>query len=223
MQDVNFLNDELMTVSSRGELFDISFYKDSEYLKSIENFTKFIYACEHKIRNSKEYANFKAQLFEMGLTRCQILGNIEADDDNQVTIEMHHGPILTLFDYCAIVVDALIKRGEKINTFRVARIVLDEHFEGNVQTVMLCTTAHQEVDTGRFFISFDQARGNLNKFLIKYRDGLNDERIQKINRYIELSEEYGTFDNGLFDLKNTLTNWDYEVAKKRVDQNSGRK
>lgn len=218
MEDIGYVNDELLTVSSRTELFDISMYKDKEYLKSIENFVKFVSACEKFIRSSSEYSNFKAQLFEMGLTKCQVLGHIEADEFGQVTIEMHHGPILTLFDYCAIVTDSLLARNEKVNSFRVARIVLDEHFEGNVQTVMLSKTVHQEVDSGRLFISFDQARGNLNNFLQKYSDGLNEERIQKINRYIELSEEYGTFDNGLFDLKNTLTDWNYNVAKSRVKE-----
>ena len=218
MEDIGYVNDELLTISSRTELFDISMYKDKEYLKSIENFIKFVSACEKFIRSSSEYSNFKAQLFEMGLTKCQVLGHIEADEFGQVTVEMHHGPILTLFDYCAIVIDSLLARNEKVNSFRVARIVLDEHFEGNVQTVMLSKTVHQEVDSGRLFISFDQARGNLNNFLQKYSDGLNEERIQKINRYIELSEEYGTFDNGLFDLKNTLTDWNYNVAKSRVKE-----
>ena len=218
MEDIGYVNDELLTISSRTELFDISMYKDKDYLKSIENFVKFVSACEKFIRSSSEYSNFKAQLFEMGLTKCQVLGHIEADEFGQVTVEMHHGPILTLFDYCAIVIDSLLARNEKVNSFRVARIVLDEHFEGNVQTVMLSKTVHQEVDSGRLFISFDQARGNLNNFLQKYSDGLNEERIQKINRYIELSEEYGTFDNGLFDLKNTLTDWNYDVAKSRVKE-----
>ncbi len=218
MEDIGYVNDELLTISSRTELFDISMYKDKDYLKSIENFVKFVSACEKFIRSSSEYSNFKAQLFEMGLTKCQVLGHIEADEFGQVTVEMHHGPILTLFDYCAIVIDSLLARNEKVNSFRVARIVLDEHFEGNIQTIMLSKTVHQEVDSGRLFISFDQARGNLNNFLQKYSDGLNEERIQKINRYIELSEEYGTFDNGLFDLKNTLTDWNYDVAKSRVKE-----
>ena len=222
MEDVTYLNDNLLTISSRNEIFDISFYRNSDYLKTIENFVKFITAVKNMVRHSKEYANFKAQLYDMGLTRCQILGHIEEDiDDKETLVEMHHGPILTLFDYCAIVTDYLINTNQPVTTFKVARIVLNEHFEGNVQTVMLSKTAHQLVDSGEMFISFNQARGNLNNFLIKYKEGLNDERIQKINRYIELSEEYGTFDNGLFNLKATLTDWNYDVAKERVNQNNG--
>lgn len=217
MENIFYSQDELLTLSSRNELFDISFYKSKDQLRSVETFVSFVKACERLVRSSKEYKAFKAQLMDMGLNKCQILGHIEADDEDAVSIEMHHGPILTLFDYCAIITDYLINTDQKLNTFRVARIVLDEHFNGNIQTVMLSKTVHQLVDSGEIFINFDQAIGNLNAFIQKYRDGLNDERIDKINRYIELSSRYDTYDNGLLDLKNTITNWDYEVAKTRVN------
>lgn len=219
MEDIIYSNDEVLSLSSRHELFDISFYKTADYFRTIENFVGFVKACEKLVRNSTEYSHFKGQLIGMGLTRCQILGNIESDEDDIVEVEMHHGPILTLFDYCAIVIDSLIARNEKINTFRVARLVIDEHFEGNVQVVMLSKTVHQLVDSGEIFIHFNQATGNINNFLTKYRDGLNEERIQKINRYIDLCSQFNTFDNGLLDLKNTITNWDYEIAKQRVENN----
>ena len=45
-------------------------------------------------------------------------------DDEKATIEMHHGPILTLFDCCSIVTMSMIHRGEKLTTPRVAKIVL---------------------------------------------------------------------------------------------------
>lgn len=220
MDNIFYSQDDLLTLSSRNELFDISFYKSKEQLKSVESFVAFVKACEKAVRKSKEYKAFKAQLMDIGLNKCQILGHIEADEDGAVTIEMHHGPILTLFDYCAIITDYLINTDQKVNTFRVARIVLDEHFNGNIQTVMLSKTVHQLVDSGEMFINFNQAIGNLNEFINKYREGLNDERIDKINRYIELSNNYDTYDNGLLDLKNTITNWDYEMAKKRASSSS---
>ena len=216
MEGIIFSDDELKTVSSRDDIFGIQYYKNKSYLQSIEHFVNFIKACEKIVRTSSEYKAYVAQLFGMGLDKCQILGNIEADEDDNVTIEMHHGPILTLFDYCAIVTDYLLNNNQKITTFRVARIVLNEHFEGNIQTVMLSKTVHQLVDSSKLFISFNQAIGNLNNFLIKYKDGLNPERISKINRYIELSKEYDTYDNHLLDLKNTITNWNYDVAKERM-------
>ena len=218
MEGIIFSDDELKTVSSRDDIFGIQYYKNKSYLQSIEHFVIFIKACEKIVRTSSEYKAYVAQLFSMGLDKCQILGNIEADEDDNVTIEMHHGPILTLFDYCAIVTDYLLNNNQNIDTFKVARIVLNEHFEGNIQTVMLSKTVHQLVDSGKLFISFNQAIGNLNNFLIKYKDGLNPERISKINQYIELSKQYDTYDNHLLDLKNTITDWNYDIAKKRMEK-----
>ena len=131
---------------------------------------------------------------------------------------MHHGPILTLFDYCAIIVDYHLAHDESVTTFQIIREVLDEHWAGHVQTVMLSKTPHQLVDSGEMFIHFNQARGNLNAFLQKYRDGLTPDRVEKINRYIDMCEQFDSFDNGLFDLKNTITDWNYDVALERMKQ-----
>lgn len=219
MEGIIFNQDDVLSISSRHDIFDIQYYKTKTYLQSIENFVSFIKACERVVRASSEYKAYVAQLFSLGLNKCQVLGHIEVnDEDDNVTLEMHHGPILTLFDYCAIVTDYLLNNNQNINTFKVARIVLNEHFEGNIQTVMLSKTVHQLVDSGKLFISFNQAIGNLNNFLIKYKDGLNPERISKINQYIELSKQYDTYDNHLLDLKNTITDWNYDVAKKRMEK-----
>lgn len=217
MENILYSNDELLTVSNRNELFDISLYATETSLRSIESFVEFIKACVRTVRRLDEYSSFKAQLAEAGLTRCQVLGHIDSDGDDGVEVEMHHGPILTLFDYCAIVIDYLLFHKEKITTFRVARMVMDAHWDGMVQVVMLSKTVHELVDTGQIFINFNQCTGNINAFLKKYRDGLNPERIEKINRYIEMSKEFDSFDNNLLELKNTITNWNYDVAKARMN------
>ena len=218
MDNITYFNDQLLTISNRDELFDISMYMDESQLRNIDEFVNFVKACEKTIRRMDEYSCFKAQLYELGLDRCQIWGNVSSGIDENVDIEMHHGPILTLFDYCAIIIDHMLANHEDITTFDVARRVLDEHWEGNVQVVMLSKTVHQLVDTGEIFINFRQATGNINRFLKKYRDGLNPERIEKINKYIQMSEQFDSYDNGLLDLKNTITDWNYEVALERMKQ-----
>ena len=86
MEDVTYLNDELATVQSRNNLFDISLFKSTEYFASIETFVGFVKACEKMIRGSSEYKVYKAQLMEQGLTRCQFLGAIEADEDDAAVL-----------------------------------------------------------------------------------------------------------------------------------------
>lgn len=218
MEDVTYLKDELLTVSNRNCLFDISYWQTRSSLRDIEDFVAFVKGCVNTVRRSVEYKAFLAQQAERGLTRCQILGHVESDGDDGVDIEMHHGPILTLFDYCAIVIDHMLNHNELVDTFKVARTVLNEHWEGNVQVVFLSKTAHELVDSGELFINFNQCTGNINAFLKKYIDGITPDRAEKINRYIDMCEQFDTFDNGLFDLKKTMTDWNYEVAMERMKE-----
>lgn len=221
MEDVEYLNDDMLTVVNHKELFEISMYNDRTTLRDIEEFASFVNACKYAVRRLGEYKAFKAQLAEMGLTRCQILGRVESNNDDDVEIEMHHGPLLTLFDYCAIVIDALLFRGEPVSSFRVARYVMDEHWKGHIQVVMLSKTVHQLVDSGEMFIHFNQATGNVNEFIKSWYEGITPDRAEKINHYIDMCEQFDTFDNGLLDIRHTITDWNYDVALARMlDQKS---
>lgn len=216
MEGIQYDNSPELVIQSTNDPFVISYYKDDNYFKNLQNYVSFIKGCEKLIRISDAYKKFIRQLRDLNLVSCQVLGNV-SDDDGSVTIEMHHGPILTLFDYCAIVLDYHLRQGETVNSFMIANEVIDEHYNNHVQTIMLSKTPHQAVDSGRLFINFKQARGDLNAFLKKYRLGLNDYHIKKINDYIDLSKKYNSNDNGLFDLKNTVASWKYEVQKNKQE------
>ena len=208
MESVEFLNDEYLTVTSDHDLADIQFRKDAKCFVNLETYIRFIKGIERVVRKSPYYDYYVGELKSIGLDRCQILGNID-DNDGEVDIEMHHGPLLTLFDYCAIVLDYHLNRGDAITSFSIADEVIDEHYAGHVQTVMLAKTPHQLIDTGSMFISFDQAFGNLNAFLEKYRDGLSVEYINTINRFIDLNKDAVSTDNGLLDLCTNMVKWKY--------------
>ncbi len=128
-------------------------------------------------------------------------------EEGKLSIEMHHGPILTLFDYVSIVVDHLLEEGKMFTTFHVAKIVLEEHFNNNVQVVMLSKTAHETYHAENIFINFKQGFGDLNAFLTKYHKGLQNEQIMKINRFIEMSKKYDSFDRDLLTLKQNILHW----------------
>ena len=106
-------------------------------------------------------------------------------DDQMCTIEMHHGPIFTLYDICWIVLDYYLSHHLKITTFAIADTVLKEHYKNHIQIVMLSTTMHQEVHDREIFINIKQAWGDLNTFLKKYK--LNGELKEKYNRYLDRS------------------------------------
>ena len=188
-------------------LYDLPRYKDTEYLAPLENFVPFIKACEANVRKSKYYRRYIAYIKnDIGLNACQILGNVQEMDESERLIDMHHGPLLTLFDYCAIVTNYLLYNNKRIDTFRVANIVIEEHFKNNVQIIMVSETVHDAIHTpGGPFISLDQGFGDVYTFLKKYKNGLDSDTIYKINRYYEVSKKYGTFDKDLFKI-NTLAN-----------------
>jgi hypothetical protein len=125
---------------------------------------------------------------------------------------MHHGPILSLADIISIITDDFLSRGIAVNTFMVAKEVIKAHYEDMVQVVMLTETVHEAVEQfGGVFLSNKQAYGDLNAFLKKYRRGLQQDQIEKINRYIETSKKYDTFDRDLFKLEKNIKQWSDDI------------
>lgn len=197
------------TIDSDTSLYSLPFYKDAEYFSNLDNFVGFVKAVEVQVRGSKFYSRYVKYIKEdVGLNFCQVLSNIKTEEeDSAVKIEMHHGPILTLFDYIAIMVDYYLYNDKKINTFIIADKILEEHFKNRIQVVMLSETVHQEVHENNIFLNIKHAFGDLNAFLDKYHDGLSDEQIVKINKYLELCEKYDSFDKHTLDLRENIKKW----------------
>lgn len=197
-------------LDSPTEEFEIPFYKDNDYFSSLENFVSFVKSVEMLVRRSDDYTKYIKYLREdIGLTRCQVLSNIDTDDDEKMhtKIEMHHGPVLTLFDLAAIITDWAIAKDKKITTFYIADLLLQEHFNNNIQVVMLSTTIHEQVHENNIWINMNQAFGNLSAFIDKYFEGLNITHINKINDYIERSITNDSFHNGVLTLSDQVKNW----------------
>lgn len=202
---LTYFHDDNKTVRSDVQPFDIAYYKEPGYFLNLENYVGFIKACERCVRKHPDYGNFVDAVRELKMEHCQVLGNITRFD---AAIEMHHGPMLTLFDYCAIVVDHLLNEEKNINTFIVADLVLQEHYLEHVQVVMLSKTVHQLVDSGELFINLNQGIGNVNEFLKKYYKGL-DKYKTKINEYIELSKKFKSHDSNILSLEDNMVSWSY--------------
>lgn len=193
------------TIESVSSEFELPFYKDIEFFTNIDNFVNFVNAVKRMVRSYQDYTTYIAYLkSDIGLTACQVLSNIE---DDYADIEMHHGPILSIFDIISIVVDQLLYDGKKITTFMVADIIIQEHFNNNIQIVMLSETVHEQVEEKNIFINFKQGFGDIATFLKKYSKGLSQEQIVKISAYIEKSKKYDSFDNDVLKLSGIVKNW----------------
>lgn len=199
------------TIDSDESYYEIPFYKDADYMFSLENEVAFIKAVERMVRTSKYYSRYIAHLkVDLGLNFCQVKGNISEDEDAGVKdlVEMHHGPIFTLFDVVSIILNYMLIKGMKITTFSVANKVIEEHFKHRVQTVMLCETVHQLVHDNKVFLNYRQGFGDLYSFLEIYYEGLDEIMVNKIIDYIEKCKKYDSNDFG--NLNVIVTRWKTE-------------
>lgn len=192
--NINYITDPVNPeIDSDSSLYRIPFYKDVEYFSNSTSYEQFIRYTEKLVRNNKRYKAYISYLKnDVGLTECQVLPDLPLgeDDDSKVDIEMHHGPIFTLYDYVTILIEYFDLKGMKISTFRIADTLLREHELDNIQVVMLSATAHEEVHNKNIFISYKQGYGRLNRFIKKYGVGINIFLREKLNKYIDRSR-YG--------------------------------
>ena len=193
---------ENLLIDSQSSLFQIPFYKDEDYFSNIDSYTKFVKSVEKLVRTSDRYSKYKAYLMdEAKMDHCQVFRDVTAKDAD---IEMHHGPIFTLFDICSIMVEWFNYKGWKVTTFRVADEVLKEHELNHIQVVMLASTIHEEVHARNIFISMEQAFGDLNTFIKTYAPVINQDMREKFNRYVDRCMVSKSNDYGLLDLNARL-------------------
>lgn len=198
------------TIDCADSEFLIPFYKDADYFFVLQNFVDFVKSVEALVRKHPQYTQYIGIVrSEYGLTKCQVLSHIDTEDETfeHTKIEMHHGPILTLFDLAAIITEWAIQEGKKITTFYIADLLIQEHYDNNVQIVMLSKTVHEQVHQGNVWINVDQSFGNLAAFMERYMSGLTSRHIQKINDYLNKSIEMDSYHNGCLKLSDKVRSW----------------
>lgn len=208
----NNVDNQYPYVDCDQSTFYLPFYKhEDEYFSSYENYINFIKECEKLVRKHKYYKKHKKVLIEVvGMKTCQVLSNISTEDDpkEKITMEMHHGPLLTLFDVCTIVLNSLMAKEDPfITTFRVANIVIEEHRLMRVRCVLLTKTVHQLVTEGKVILNYNMGVGDTAEFLKIYSDGLDNNLIHKINKYIKWSMENDSTDSELLEVASVFREW----------------
>lgn len=190
------------TIDSNNSMFMIPLYKDEEYFSNIDSRNAFIKACERLVRTSDRYSKYKKHLIEeIELNHCAVFKDLDTAD---CTIEMHHGPIFTLYDYCDIMISYFLLKKWKITTARIASAVLDEHENDNIQVVMLSSTIHEEVGDRNIFIHPKQAYGKIDRFLNKYLPAIGKDLREKYNRYMDRCLMLDSSDFGLLQINENL-------------------
>lgn len=204
--NIEFIDNKNPIVDSDTSSFILPFYKNEDYLDISESRERFIKSCEQMIRTDVRYSAYIAHLKSQGLSKCVMLSGIydEVGDKLSKTIEMHHGPILTLYDYCDILIEYCLGKRIPITTYRISDMVMLEHLYGNVQVVFVSGTAHELAHVRQIFINYKQSIGNLPIFIDKYRKYISNYYIDKINKYLDKSRKYEAEDFGTFELSKAL-------------------
>ena len=199
---VNKGSDIIISPNEDSKFF-LSYLKNNINILSEKDRKEFIYGTEKIIRDSPDYTKYIAELKSNipGTNTCALFNNIK---DTMVKIEMHHGPIFTLAEICIIVLNHYIKNNKDIDSFDIADEVLEDHYDGIIQTVFLSKMAHNIVSNKKIqknaFISIDHAIGDIVGFIIKYADAMTFYEINKIRNYLYLSEVYENKDtSGIYD------------------------
>ncbi len=194
------MDDKLEIVSPDGE-FSITYFKGYQELESLDILNKFVKGVEKVVRTSGPYSRYIAHLKEdLGLDYCQKHPNIH-DGDGSIGhhIEMHHGPLFTLFDYCMIITTALIKRGERVTTFTVADYIMREHFDDHIQTIMLCQNCHYADHStyNEIVNSLKFCFQDVQEFFDLWGDGIDSETLPYIENNLEILYRTDAYDSGL--------------------------
>lgn len=197
--NIRYVGDVSKFIEAKDDPYtSISLYKDVDFFRDDKEYTKFIKNCESRVRTSPDYKVFISWIKNiLGVNFCQVSSHIY---DTDATIEMHHGPIFTLFDICEVMLNFFLKKGKKINTVRVADAVLQEHFDLHVQVVMLAITNHEAAHNRDLFLHVNQGIGNLTEFIGIYANFLEDIQKYKVWHYINMCKANPSFDRGYLDI-----------------------
>jgi len=192
-------------VSSPLSPYELPFYQTREDLLDIDVYKRFLVNAEKRFRQSNTYTLYKSRLIDLGLDRCQVHGNINAE---MATIEMHHN-VLTLFDITYIIAEHILNTTGFISTFDLVYALKKVHVENKVQLVMLSLTPHQLYHNSEgLYIHPSMCFGNWMEFLKEYKYGISIDIANKVIEYLELSMDIDkTYDSGILDLVDKLKDW----------------
>ena len=104
----------------------IMMHLDREYLEDNKACESFIKECERSIRRSDDYKGFIDWIQRVvGINFCQVSSKIISSD--KVHVEMHHGPIFTIYDVILCAIDYRLDKNLRVNTFTITDQVLQDN------------------------------------------------------------------------------------------------
>lgn len=179
-------------IQPEGYIDDLGLFDDrKEYIK-------FMIRLKAMIRKSVEYTEAISFLKRKhGMDHCGIHPNVSIQ--NGFRIELHHTP-MTLEDYCSIVINKRLKRGESLKMGMIAEEVLEIHYLDLVGLYPLCELCHHfaHSDTGdELFIPIDSVYGHPTEFIDIYGKFMPEGMATKWDNIVTLNKSYTMITNTL--------------------------
>lgn len=198
--------DQNPTLCSPYSPYQLPFYQTKETLMNPEVYRAFLKNGISRFRKSTTYKNYKGFLMELGLDRCQVHGNIIAEE--MATVEMHHN-MLNIMDIALIITEHIMNTQGYISTFDLVSLLKKAHIEHKVQLVMLSLTPHQLYhNNDDFIIHPDQCIGDWVAFLEEYHTGITLDISRKLYFYIDKCIKNGESKDGdLLNIRDNILRW----------------
>lgn len=198
---IEYSDKENPTLHSPNAFVECPFKQSQETFMDVDTYKNFITNCMSRFRHSKTYTNYKHYLYDIGLDKCQLLGNI---DSEMATVEMHHN-FLNLFDITLLITEHIIKTDGFVTTFDVVQELKEAHKANEIPIVMLSKTAHQVYHNGDgVLLPARMCFGYWFDLLSKYNKGITLNIAQKIIYFVQRSIEYEQENNYVNDCTNTM-------------------
>ena len=210
--DLNYENNNPI-LSTPNEPFSIQFAQSKESLEcDAELYSDFLNNAISRFRHSKTYKQYKSHLYEAGLDRCQVLGNITEEMVGQRGIEMHHN-FLTIHDIALMISKHVLNTTGYITTFDLVQLLKEEHKANRIPLIMLSKSVHQMYHANQeFVLPADMSVGKWYELLEKYKYGITLDIAYKViyflNKSIELDQDKSKFpDDQLLNLREQIKSW----------------
>jgi hypothetical protein len=178
--------DAELYLSLEAGFFQEAFMTDR--IVTAEESVRFIKKIETLIRTSPEYSRWVSHLrIDLGMNHCSFMSGLDMSG-GEIGLEMHHCP-LTLYTLVETVINHRLARGQAVTSMTVADEVMQMHFEDKVGVVPLASSIHKLVHNGTLHIHPSQVHGDWIGFLRDYSDGVSEELVAAVLRFVETTEE----------------------------------
>ncbi len=216
-------------VFSPNACYAIFFFQTKDTLfADTDTFGRFLKNAITQFRHTRIYKKYKGYLYDLGLTSCQILGNIDTSmfgEKGDKGIEMHHNGI-TIHDIALMICHHQLCITGKVSTFDIIKELRRAHIANHVPLVMLCKTMHQMVhNKDDFFVPCSMTFGFWTELLNDYRFGITYDIAKKLYFWIQISMEHSNNDPNLnrelLELKDNIERWsnfnEYRMGNNRYN------